>query len=98
MIVNIQIDTEKDEQEKILSLVNYLYADVKNSTSQMKLDKPDNNKKDNNKDRKYYCNNKSCKKEVTKDVVAFCLYADKYGRTRFNGKVYCKACQEDKKL
>lgn len=55
--------------------------------------------KENNsggKDRKYRCNNPECKKEITKDVVAWCLFKDVEGRTRFDGKVYCRECQEER--
>lgn len=51
--------------------------------------KKDNNS--NNKVRKYYCNNSSCKKEITKEVVAYCLNPD--NKDRFKGKVYCRDCQ-----
>jgi len=42
--------------------------------------------------RKYHCNNPNCKKEITKDVVAFCLQEE--NKSVFGGKVFCRECQE----
>ena len=61
-----------------------------------KLKKPDENQQtlpSNDKDtyRKYHCNNPSCKKEISKSVVAFCLHPE--NKTRFKGNVYCRDCQ-----
>lgn len=53
---------------------------------------PDQKTLQKNTTKKYYCNNKECKKEITKDVVAFCLHED--NKSRFNGKVYCRECQD----
>lgn len=94
MKVNIRVDTSKDDKDEIIRLINYLYADVKDdSVSQMKLG--DNNSKESiSKDRKYFCNNPDCKKEITKTVVAFCLHPD--NKDRFGGKVFCRVCQEGK--
>ena len=50
-------------------------------------------KPESSKERKYHCNNPSCKKEITKDVVAFCLHED--NQHRFQGKVYCRECQKE---
>ncbi|GAI47501.1 unnamed protein product, partial [marine sediment metagenome] len=44
-------------------------------------------------ERKYFCNNPKCKKEIAKDVVAYCLHKD--NKDCFNGKVYCRECQGD---
>lgn len=54
----------------------------------MNLDKKENN--ENNEAKKYYCNNKECKKEITKAEVSYCLSRD----DKFNGRVYCKECQQ----
>ena len=86
MKLNICIDTENDEPDIIINLVNYLFSN-KNNISQMKLDSDKEVKP-----RKYFCNNKNCGKEITKEVVAFCLHKD--NKDRFGGKVFCRDCQE----
>lgn len=43
-------------------------------------------------EKKYYCNNPDCKKEIEKSVVAYCLHSD--NKDRFKGKVLCRECQE----
>ena len=43
--------------------------------------------------RKYFCNNPSCKKEISKSEVAFCLHPE--NKDRFGGKVFCLKCQEE---
>jgi len=91
MKVNIRINTDVDEQEEIINLVKYLFNNS-NHKDQKKL--PSDNKESNNKDRKYFCNNSDCKKEITKDVVAFCLHLN--NKDRFKGKVFCRECQEGK--
>ena len=89
MKLNIYIDTDNIyERDVIINLVNYLFSN-KDNISQMKLD----DGKDV-KSRKYFCNNKSCGKEVAKDVVAFCLHKD--NKDRFGGKVFCRECQEER--
>ena len=88
MKVNIRVDTENDEQDKIIKLIKYLYDNGQQVSSQMKLD----NNKEVGGDRKYFCNNPSCKKEITKDIVAYCLHPD--NKSRFGGKVFCRVCQE----
>jgi len=90
MKVNIRVDTERDEMDEIIGLVKHLYCKDQSASSQMK---PDSDNKDV-KSRKYFCNNPSCKKEITKEVVAFCLHSD--NKDRFKGKVYCRSCQEDR--
>ena len=84
MKVNIRVDTNKDEQDEIVSLVKYLYNNI-NHKDQKKLPS-------DNKERRYFCNN--CKGEIEKSVVAFCLHSD--NKDRFKGKVYCRECQEGK--
>lgn len=76
----IKVDTEKDNPEELTALINHLFT--KNTT--------------NDKERKYFCNNSECKKEITKKEVAYCLFKDEEGKSRFNGKVYCIECQEGK--
>ena len=88
MKLNICIDTENDEPDIIINLVNYLFSN-KDNISQMKLDSDKDVKP-----RKYFCNNKNCGKEITKEVVAFCLHKD--NKDRFGGKVFCRKCQEGK--
>ena len=87
MKLNICIDTENDKPDIIINLVNYLFSNKNNNISQMKLDSDKDVKP-----RKYFCNNKNCGKEITKEVVAFCLHKD--NKDRFGGKVFCRDCQE----
>jgi|GEM_PF-7113908 len=84
MKVFVEIDTEKNSYEDTITVVNKLY-------NKKDLDKNQTKLEDNTK--KYFCNNPDCKKEITKDVVAFCLHED--NRSRFNGKVYCRECQKN---
>lgn len=90
------IDLETVDPSKTLREILDEKLQHDNNDSQQKLpqDKDNNINNKESSVRKYFCNNTSCKKEITKDVVAFCLFKDEYGRTRFNGKVYCKVCQE----
>ena len=87
MKLNINLDTDKNNKDQIISLVDYIFTTYgcKENVSQMKLndDKP--------VVRKYYCNNPGCKKEITKDVVRFCLKPE--NKDRFGGKVFCLKCQ-----
>jgi len=92
IILNLK-DVDPDKTLRVI--VNELLCRNK-SADQQKLptdDKPEE-KTDSGKDRKYFCNNPSCKKEITKKEVAFCLHSD--NRVRFGGKVYCRNCQENK--
>ena len=74
--------------EKLKKMIDYWNALNDDQTGQSTLT---NNK---NSERKYFCNNKDCKKEITKDIVAYCLHTD--NKDRFKGKVYCRECQEDR--
>ena len=97
MKVNIRVDTERDEMDEIIGLIKHLYNKDQLVNSQMKIDSDNNkesNKEVNNKVRKYFCNNPDCKKEITKDIVAYCLHKD--NKDRFGGKVFCRDCQEGK--
>jgi len=87
MKVMIKVDTELDNAEELTALINHLFT-KNNPVVQTQL----NNDKETIK--KYYCNNPECKKEIEKSVVAFCLHPD--NKDRFNGKVYCRECQEGK--
>ena len=78
----IKINTKDDSEEQIHTIVSNLYNN-KQTQGQQTLNHP--------VERKYYCNNPECKKEITKEVVAFCLHED--NKPRFNGKVYCRDCQ-----
>lgn len=86
MRVNIHVDTSECNRLEVIDLVNYIFDEYgkKDDSSKMKLD-------GSNGDRKYFCNNISCKREITKDVVAFCLKPE--NKKRFDGKVYCLKCQ-----
>lgn len=83
MKVFIEIDTEKQTKTETINFIDLLYSNKKDN-NQTKILEPNTTKK-------YYCNNPQCKKEITKDVVAFCLHED--NRPRFKGKVYCRTCQ-----
>ena len=86
----IILDLKQADPDKTLrEIINERLTHNKNNISQMKLD----DGKDV-KSRKYFCNNKSCGKEVAKDVVAFCLHKD--NKDRFGGKVFCRECQEER--
>lgn len=89
----IIIDLASVDPDKTLRTIIDELLTRNKTADQQKLPTEDKTtmKKDNNKIRKYYCNNSSCKKEITKDVVAFCLSPDNKGR--FKGKVYCRDCQ-----
>ncbi len=82
--MKIIIDTKVDTKDEVLSIINVAYdAKSNDKEGQQKLNPPN--------ERKYHCNNPECKKEIKKDVVAFCLHED--NKARFNGKVYCLECQ-----
>jgi len=78
----IKINTKDNSEEEIHTFVSNLY-NTKQSQEQQKLNQPT--------EKKYYCNNPECKKEIAKKVVAFCLHDD--NKVRFNGNVYCIECQ-----
>lgn len=49
-----------------------------------------NETKNQSQDRKFHCNNPECKKEITKQNVAYCLN----NKDIFKGKAYCQSCQD----
>lgn len=82
--MKITIDNKVDTKDEVLSIIDVAYGTKSNDKEgQQQLNQPS--------ERKYYCNNKDCKKEITKDVVAFCLHDD--NKPRFKSKVYCLECQ-----
>ena len=89
IIINLK---DVDPDKSLRTIINELLCRDK-PVDQQKLpsDEKPIEKSDNNKNRKYYCNNSSCKKEIDKSVVAFCLHLD--NKDRFGGKVYCRDCQ-----
>ena len=89
MKLMIKVDTAKDDPEELTALIKHVFT-KNNPVVQTQL----NNDKNNDKEpiKKYYCNNPECKKEITKDIVAYCLN----NKDRFNGKVYCIECQKGK--
>ena len=88
----IRADTEKDNPEELILLIKTIFK-YNNNPGQQTL--PEKNT-DNNPVKKFFCNNPTCKKEITKKEVAYCLFKDETtGQTRFNGKVYCRECQEE---
>ena len=88
MKVFIEIDTEKNTLEKTLDFIRIIYQSKdKDNNNQTKILEPNTTPKP----KVYRCNNPDCKKEITKDIVAFCLHEE--NRPRFNGKVYCRECQ-----
>lgn len=83
----LEIDTEKYSKEEYNSILDILYNNnINNQDPGQQTLRPENKKK-------YNCNNPTCKKEITKDVVAFCLFKDEFGRMKYDGKVYCRECQ-----
>ena len=81
--MKITIDTKVDTKNEVLNIINVAYDNKYNNEGQQKLNQTS--------ERKYHCNNPDCKKEITKDVVAYCLNEE--NKPRFNGKVYCRDCQ-----
>lgn len=82
--MKITIDNKVDTKDEVISVINVAYDNkLNNNEGQQKLNPPS--------EKKYYCNNLECKKEITKDVVAYCLHEDQ--KPRFKGKVYCRDCQ-----
>lgn len=63
---------------------------VHNMNIEEKKDLPENQQKIDQQTRKYKCNNKECGKEITKDVVSYCLSNSDI----YDNKVYCRECQE----
>lgn len=92
MKVMIPVDTEKNNQDEIIALVEYLFTKSDSVVQTQLTNDKQNINNSNGKDRKYFCNNPGCKKEITKDIVAYCLHKD--NKDRFKGKVYCRSCQE----
>jgi len=86
MKLTITFDPKNDSKESVINQVSMNYQN--NNTPGQQTLPP----KTNTTERKYYCNNPQCKKEITKDVVAFCLHED--NAARFKGKVYCRECQD----
>ena len=76
----LHIDLDDETCEYILSKLK------KTDKSQQKL--PNDGKESV---RKYYCNNPSCEKEISKSEVIYCLHPA--NKSRFNGKVFCRDCQ-----
>ena len=91
----IIIDLKSVDPDKTLrTIINELLCRDKLVDQQKLPTESKTTMKNNNKDRKYFCNNPSCNKEIDKSVVAFCLHKD--NKDRFGGKVYCRSCQENK--
>ena len=89
MKLMLRVDTEKDNPETLMALIEDMFTTKNNNnTSQNTL----TNNKTEGKESKYSCNNPNCKKEIDKSVVAFCLHSD--NKDHFKGKVYCRDCQE----
>lgn len=87
MKVMIRADTELDNPEELIALIKHLFTT--NNPEQKKLPNEQQEEK-----KKYFCNNPDCKKEITKDIVAYCLHPE--NKDRFKGKVFCRECQEEK--
>ena len=87
-----KIVISSNNPEKLKKMIDYW--DKINNNDQTGQSTLTNNKPNTNKDkeRKYFCNNPTCKKEIDKAVVAFCLHSD--NKDRFKNKVYCRECQE----
>ena len=95
MKVMLRVDTEKDSPERLIALIEDIFLTKNNDNNCPSQSTLTNNKQNTeSKERKYFCNNPDCKKEITKDIVAYCLHTD--NKDRFKGKVYCRECQEGK--
>ena len=79
------IDLDKDNLD--ITIRELLLSKVK-KPDEMQQTLPSEEKKPT----KYLCNNPTCKKEITKDVVAYCLHEE--NKSRFGGKVFCRDCQK----
>lgn len=92
----IVLDLKDIDPDKTLrTIINELLCRNKTADQQkLPTDDKQEEKTVDNKNRKYFCNNPDCKKEIDKSVVAFCLHKD--NKDRFKGKVYCRDCQENK--
>lgn len=91
--MHIEFDIDSEELSKPLcEIINCKISPVGSPhIRQVNLDiQREKEKKEDN--RKYFCNNPDCKKEIDKTVVAWCLHPSR--KDRFDGKVYCKDCQE----
>ena len=84
------INPDEDDSVKVAAVIEFWTGYKTNNTSQSTL--TNNKPNTDNKERKYFCNNPDCKKEIDKAVVAFCLHTD--NKDRFKNKVYCRECQE----
>ena len=90
------IPENKEERQKLFE-----FLDTQNSTTlnpgiqptqQPQQQQEQTTIPDTPKKRIYHCNNPQCKKEIAKDVVAYCLHED--NKPQFKGKVYCRECQD----
>ena len=80
-MVMLRVDTDLDNPERLITIIEDIFT-TKNNNNQTDQSTLINNNKD--KERKYFCNNKDCKKERDKSVVAFCLHSE--NKDRFKGK------------
>jgi len=83
----IIIDISTTNQEQAITLIKKL---IPKNESNTQATLPENNTEQT---KTYTCNNPNCKKTIDKAVVAFCLRPE--NKERFQGKVYCRTCQED---
>ena len=100
--MKVDINPKKDTYQEAINVINLLYNKTDKLISIINQSKLEDNTtstssvssvSDESVSRKYFCNNPSCKKEITKDVVAFCLRDE--NKSRFGGKVYCRECQQN---
>jgi len=89
MKLMLRVDTEKDNPETLIHVIEDVFENSNTSNSK---NNTQSTLTDNNTPKKYFCNNPKCKKEITKAVVAYCLHPE--NKERFKGKVYCIKCQE----
>ena len=91
--MKIMFNTHEDTEEDVRKIVDFWYG-RNHEQGQQKL-VPDESKEEleEKQERKYYCNNKKCKKEITKANVAYCLN----NKDLFGGKVFCEDCQANLK-
>lgn len=78
-VFNPEVESERETAKQVIKLYE-----------QNEKENPEQKKLLDEQEKKYYCNNPECKKEIEKAVVGFCLN----NKDRFGGKVYCRECQE----
>jgi len=89
----LRVDTELDSPETLIQTIEDFF-EKHNTQNNNPANKQSTLTNNNTPPKKYFCNNPECKKEIDKTVVAYCLFKDNNGNQKYNGKVYCRECQE----